>query len=765
MATSSQGALTPQQAAVLAAVVDLHEVHGRRPVAASWVADKLSMTRQRVCEYFIRLNELGHLLTPGAPAVPTPLTKTQLPIAGPACDVPNVKRTVQVPPLSIRADVSVQSANDEARTVDLVFTTGAPVQRYDWMSDTRYLETLSLDPAHVRLDRLNTIGPLLDGHSAYSVGDILGSVVPGSVSLTKKAGRATVRFSKRTAVDPIWQDVKDGHIRSVSVGYRVYRFEETVGEKNALPVRLATDWEPFEISMVPIPADAGAAVRGERPKVEPNSCEVVTRAAAPLSPTKEKRMDPEETPSETLLEEDEPAPVPRKADPPPPDETAVATRIERERSQGILLGCRAARLPQSFADKLIADGVSLVESQTRILAELAKRGGDDRGPGRGPSGGDSVVIVGDDPFVHKRKGMENALLHRAMPRVAQTNTSLAYGFDLSEEGKQYRGLGLMDIADICLRSKGVRVTSLSKMERASLALRASGMHTTSDFPLLLADVMNKVLRAAYEAQPPTWGPISKDVPLADFKPTKQLQIGDAPALLEVMEHGEFTSGTIAEGKEQFQLKTYGRIFAITRQAIINDDLNAFADIPAAFGRMARVKESDLAWAEIISNPVMGDGVVLFHATHANLDTVNAAIAVAPIGKGRAAMRVQKGLDLVTLLNLNPAFLIVPAALETVADQFVSAALMASAPGSVNPFAGRLQVISEPRLDANSVTAWYLATAVPQCPVLFHGTLDGQPGPEVTQEQGFDVDGVRMKCRIDVAFKAADFHGVWKNVGV
>jgi hypothetical protein len=232
----------------------------------------------------------------------------------------------------------------------------------------------------------------------------------------------------------------------------------------------------------------------------------------------------------------------------------------------------------------------------------------------------------------------------------------------------------------------------------------------------------------------------------------------------VMEHGEFTSGTIAEGKEQFQLKTYGRIFAITRQALINDDLNAFADVPTAFGRMARVKESDLAWAEITANPVMGDGVALFNAAHNNLSGTSDAISIASIGAGRAGLRLQKGLDGTTLLALNPSYLIVPAAKETIAQQFVSSALMASASGSINPFAGTLQVIAEPRLDANSVTAWYLATAVSQVPVLFHGTLDGQPGPEVTQEQGFDVDGIRMKARIDVAFKAADFHGVWKNPG-
>jgi hypothetical protein len=690
--------------------------------------------------------------------------------------------TVNLAPMTFRA--AVRSVDQSKRTVEMIISTGAKVLREGW--DGPFWEELSLEKKHVRMRRLNNGAPLLDSHGGWAgptLGDQYGVVESARLEDTNDGPVMVgiVRFARAEddpRADQAFRKVMDGIIRNVSVGYRTYKIEKVEGGEGTTPVFRATDWEPYEVSLVPMGADDGAKVRGE--ELQRNACQVVlqaaTRAAAPPPPKpskKESTMPPhsDDTRSETILEDDDPAPVERKADPPVPDVTEIAVGRERERGQIIRRGCRAARLPESFANKLIDDSkITLEMAQTRILDELAARGGDREGPGRTPSGA-SEVVVGDDPFVHKRKGIENALLHRAMPRVPEVRGFPAYGFELSEEGRQYRGLGLMDIADICLRARGVRVTSLSKMERATAVLsRAGGFHTITDFPNILADVMGKVLRSAYEAQPPTWGPIAKDVQLADFKPSKQLQLGDAPQLLEVMEHGEFTSGTIAEGKEQFQLKTYGRIFAITRQALINDDLNAFADVPAAFGRMARVKESDLAWAEITANPVMGDGVALFASAapptgHANLDTVNAAIAVATIGKGRAAMRVQKGLDLVTLLNLNPSYLIVPAALETVAQQFVSNSLMASAPGSVNPFAGTLQVIAEPRLDANSVTAWYLATAVSQVPVLFHGTLEGQPGPEVTQEQGFDVDGIRMKCRIDVAFKAADFHGVWKNVGV
>jgi len=774
--------LTPQQAAVFASVSHYHEAIGE-PVPASYVARKLAISKQRVQEIFHALSKLGWLRSAGSPAIPTralpPLTIQQLPSDGPACDVPSVKpaaqarqtpgtKTVELAPLSIRADVAVQTVDEAARTVELVFSTGAAVQRYDWMSDKRYLETLSLDPAHVRIERLNTIGPLLDGHSAYSVADVLGAVVPGSVTLTKGQARATVRFSKRAEVEPIFQDVKDGIIRSVSVGYRVYQFEETDGKDNALPVRKATDWEPFEISMVPIPADAGAAVRGERPKVETNSCEVVIR--------KEKHMENDELPAQTIAEIDPLAPPARRAAPPvEPNEHDEGAKAERKRTQGIILACRAARLPQSFADKLIESGDSLEACQSAVFTELGKRGADSAGPQRGGTGAVEIV-VGDDPLVHVRAGIENALLHRVYPaqKAYRLETGddgkkqrVAYdiGFKLSDEGKPYRGMRMLDVARAYLNARGFRVTSMAPMEVASLALGLrAGLHTTSDFPNILADLPNKILRQAYLEAPQTFGPIVRNTTLADFKPARLLQLGEGPALLSVGEHGEFTEGTMGESKETYQLGTWGRKFSITRQALVNDDTDAFSRVPMAFGRQARNKESDLVWAEITANANMGDGVALFHATHANLSGTSDAISVAAIGAGRAALRKQVGIDGVSLMNLNPLYLIVPAAKETIADQFVSTNLLASQSSSVNPFAGKLTVIAEPRLDVNSAVSWYLAADPAQIDIIVLATLEGSGGPMVDSRIGFDVDGMEFKIRHDIAAKVVDFRGLYKNPG-
>jgi len=672
--------------------------------------------------------------------------------------VPVAPRVVEMSPLSLRADVALKSLNDEARTVELVFSTGAAVQRYDWMSGTRYLEILSLDPESVRIDRLNEGGPLLDSHSAWSVADQLGAVVPGSVNLTKKEARATVRFSKREAVEPVWQDVRDGIIRSVSVGYRVYKFEEIAGNGDKLPVRKATDWEPFEVSMVSMPADAGAKVRGEKP-AGTNSCEIVTRTGEP--PKKEPKME-DDPRSETIVETDPLAPpAGRTLAPAEPNERDEGADAERTRIQGILAACRAARLPQATADRLIQDKVSLVEAQSRVFKELAAR---DVDVPRGSSRGSDVRVTGDDPFIHVREGIENALLHRVRPKTGNDPK----GFELADVGRQYRGMTMLRIAEAYLNQVGVRTTALGKMKIAGLALgletRTAGMHTTSDFANLLADVANKTLRRAYEEAPQTWGPISRRTTLPDFKPVKRLQIGEAPALLEVGEHGEFTFGTIGEGKEQFQLATYGRRFAITRKALVNDDTDAFSRVPTLFGRAARNLESDLVWQQITTNPLMGDGVALFATGHNNLSATSDAISVAAIGAGRAGMRVQKGVDLVTLLNIFPLYLIVPAAKETIADQFVSTNLLASASSSVNPFAGRLQVIAEPRLDTGSLVSWYLAATPDQIDIIEYAYLEGEEGPMVESRVGFEIDGLEVKCREDFAAKVIDFRGLWKNPG-
>ena len=184
--------------------------------------------------------------------------------------------TVDLLPLCTMA--AVRTIDEASRSVELVFSTGAAVPRYDWFTGKRYLEKLSLKPEHIRLGRLQAGAPVLDAHSAWSIHDQIGVVVGDSVRIVAKEARARVRFSKRAEVEPIWEDVRDAIIRNVSVGYQVHKYEETEKTDKKMAVRTAVDWEPFEISMVPMPADVGAQVRsGDRSKANP--CVIVCSSA------------------------------------------------------------------------------------------------------------------------------------------------------------------------------------------------------------------------------------------------------------------------------------------------------------------------------------------------------------------------------------------------------------------------------------------------------------------------------------------------------
>lgn len=434
-----------------------------------------------------------------------------------------------------------------------------------------------------------------------------------------------------------------------------------------------------------------------------------------------------------------------------PNELDQAQDVERTRIRGIMDGCEAARIPVAIMKRLIDDRVPLVDAQRQILAELKRRGGDDISPRQ--TGAEHVLV--QDNMIHVRAGIENAILHRVAPDK----------FKLSEQGRLYRGMTVLDIGRAYLQARGVRVTDMSKNQLAAEALgltNRAGMHTTSDFSDLLADVANKTLRAAYEEQPQTWAPLARRQTLPDYKTARFLQFGDAPSLLEVKEHGEYKSGTIGEGKEQFALVKYGRKFAITREAIINDDLNAFSRLPMMFGRKARILESDLVWAQITSNPTMGDGNALFSAAHANLETDGDHIDVDSLGRARASLRVQTSLD-GSYLNLSARYLLVPTTLETKADQFVTV-ITPQLAGNVNPFQGKLQVIAEPRLDANSATSWYIAASPDQIDIIVVAYLEGEEGPQVESRIGFDVDGVEIKCRLDFGTKVVDWRGLHKDPG-
>ena len=411
--------------------------------------------------------------------------------------------------------------------------------------------------------------------------------------------------------------------------------------------------------------------------------------------------------------------------------------------------CQRHGLGMDFGADLIARGVTIDAARAAILDRLVEQNPTTRGGEIVPAQarGTSTSDLGF------RDAITEALLHRHAPGL----------HPLGQHGREFRGMTLLEIARAALERRGVSTRGMAKMELAGEALlgRASvGYHSSSDFPLILANVANKTLRAAYDGTPRSFTAWARQVTIADFKPVSRTQLGGAPDLLKVPESGEFTYGTIGEGREVYALATYGRIIGITRQTLINDDLDAFTRVPTAFGAAAADLESDLIWAIFTGNPTMADTVALFHSTHANLGT-SGAISATTLAEMRKLGRKQTGLDGESVLNIQYKYLIVPAALETVAQQYL-AAIIPNAATSVNPFQGAYQLIIEPRLDAASSSNWFAAAEPSQIDTIEIAYLDGQSGVRIESELDFDTEGMKMKVAHDVGVKAIDHRGLFKN---
>ena len=363
-----------------------------------------------------------------------------------------------------------------------------------------------------------------------------------------------------------------------------------------------------------------------------------------------------------------------------------------------------------------------------------------------------VRTGGLDAAETRRAAVEAALLHRYDPGR----------FALSEPAREWRGLSLIEMARGWLEAEGVRVRGLSRDEIATRAL-----HTTSDFPAILAGVTNKTLRGAYETAPRTYAAIARRTTVADFKLVHRLQLGEAPQLEKVNESGEFKRGTIGEAQETYRIETFGKVIGITRQVIINDDLDAFTRVPSLFGTAAATLESDVVWSIFTANPAMADGAALFHASHKNLAASGAALDVAGLAKARTAMAQQRGLDGKTILNVRPAFLVVPTALELSAEQMLAQNIVPAKAADVVPSSIRsLAVIAEPRLDpASGAVPWFLVASPAAIDTIEYAYLEGQEGVALETRMGFDVDGIEIRARLDFGAKAIDWRGLYKNPGV
>lgn len=590
------------------------------------------------------------------------------------------------------ASLSPQSYDAADNSIEVVWTTGAAVMRFDWWDGEYYSEELATDPGAVRLDRLNAGASFLDSHETGSLAAVIGSVVPGSARMEHGQGICRIRLVDTPDAADTVAKIKAGHIRHVSVGYSVYAYDRTerAGEH---AVMKAVDWEPQEISAVTVPADAGAHIRMENVML-PENQQIRSR----------------------------PVSMQRIVD------ACERASLSPEAENLILRQHAATPMTEGQLTDAITEAYAERQPQPKILAAQPF---------------DMMKMSEVDRLRERMCGAIAARLRNAAP-VA--------------ESAEFMGASMIDMVRGLMIARGERVQYLSP---TALYERSAAM-TTSDFHLLLQAPVGTYLNEMFRQAAPAIQQLARSRKARDFKPLTALTIEGGTTLDYLAENGEYTYAAFSESGTAYNVKTFGKIFALSRPAIINDNLGAFAQATTAFIRSAANKRADFLAAIISSNEnvasLQSPGPIFSYA-HGNLAEVDAGITVDSLSAGRFAMRSQKDTDGAPL-DVVPKYLLVGPEIETQAEAALTA-LNAATANDVNPFAGKLNLMVDPRLQGRR---WWLFADPNAFPVLEYATLEGVDDVFTDTRQRWNLDGVETKVRIDFGGAAVDYRGAYMNRG-
>ena len=643
-----------------------------------------------------------------------------------------------------------KSLDSAERTIDVVWSTGAQVRR-SHQDYGQFYEELSLDPKHVRLDRLQNGAPVLNNHNDAKLFDQIGVVTRASVE--NGQGTATIKFSDREDVAPIFKDVSEGIFRNISVGYKIYKAEE-IEQENDHPILRSLDTEFFEISLVPINADAGAQVRQDTDR---HSLEIVTR--------KETAMPNKPNPSINEPKSSKKAP-PIESNSPPNGKRGSDKTIsdvltnERQRIRMIEDRCQTHSMSAEFTRKLIDDGLSESESNKLILDELTKRSLDNmihnqRMP--------RIEAGGLDEIETRRESIKNGILFSVNPNLVPKDK-------LHEKVHIYSRKSIPAIIGMELESRGEKISHLSADQLVSRSF-----HSTSDFPLIMGMASEAAIKQSYLnlVKQQTFRPLVRYDNAKNFLPMRKLQMGELPNLERVPEGAEVTFGSVSEHAEQWAIVKYAKGFQATYELMVNDQKNLIFSAMTMYGAAAANTESNIVWSIFKNNPMtykIDKGLHSkpngrwFDKKHHNVSGPS-ALSHDSLEEAEYMMSVQKGHDGVEghELNIMARYLIIPSRLKNTAKRLLYSQYNPTQVQDVNLYQNAFSVIAEARLNPEpgekSQYPWYLACDPSVLPVIWMAYLNGIQEPRIMYQTDFDTLSVKVRADLDFGVT----HGEWKAV--
>jgi phage major head subunit gpT-like protein len=382
---------------------------------------------------------------------------------------------------------------------------------------------------------------------------------------------------------------------------------------------------------------------------------------------------------------------------------------------------------------------------------------------------------------------------RAGAKVIEAALCLAGGLDEKSAEKHYgqqtlnaaadqfpRGIGLRDLLVMAARHNGHHghtTGDLLALQRAAFAasgngvIRADGFSTLS-LPGILSNVANKFLAAGFNAVEDGWREISAMRNVRDFKTSTSYSLTGGMIYEKVGPSGELKHGNVGELSYTNKAETYGRMFAITRQDIINDDLGALTQLPMKLGRGAALKLNDVFWTEFLAN------VGTFYST-GNLNYISggtSVLAASALTLVLAKFRRQTDPDGLPL-GISPKILLVPPELEITADELMTATAFNTGGSSTtdrvpnrNTWAGKYRVVTSSYLSNSnytgySTTAWYLLADPADLPVIEVAFLNGRETPVVeSADAEFNTLGIQMRGYHDFGVSKQEYRAGVRAAG-
>ncbi len=714
-----------------------------------------------------------------------------------------------------------------------VIATENPIQRWDEQTQQVVNEVLLMDGIVWRGGRDQI--PIVDSHNDKTVRNIFGSIQHMKVDAANGELYGIPVFASDSESQTIMQRMAEGHITDFSITGQpletlyVARGQSYTTSRGAVidgPALVHTKWQPQNASICATGADEQSTVRRSYTDLIRKVTRMDEALLGQLSALglPEGMTDPNQVlawvvgklaaDSEEEATED---PVMNMAEPPtdeapvPPVEKSgagpsvagptgftekvmnsideVSQQIKRaletdqKRRKEIQAACTLAKVERAFADELCDKFVPLSEARKRIIERMATE------PlGTSHGAGVRVTESADDKFFAAAR--DGLILRSAR---ATGKNGVFKDSKPAEGADEFQNLGLMRLAEQVLIRRGVNTSRMNSPDIAKVAMgnpdacrrhrveRHDAYHSTGSFSNLMLDAANKTLLAAYDEAPYTWSMWARQAPsVPDFKAINRIRFSESPNLEMIPERQEYPEKQMTDSRETYSVNKYGATFSVSWETIVNDDLDAISRIPAMHGNAARREQNRAVYAVLTANANLADGGALFNTTattstggHANQSASAAVISATTLNAAYASMMVQRGLNSNVILNIQPRFLIVPAAISHTALQFVNSIADPGAGGNVagnsntlniyGPQGMRnLQVIIEPQLDGSSTSVWYLAADSSQIDTVELTFLQGEESPVLESEWDLSRDVYLYKVRQTFAAKAIDYRGLYRN---